>query len=146
MKWIKTRNWIKKRIVVILGMELILLTVFCYAIGTETTAYNRKIAFDAKKVAFTMKDAVVPVKATVKETKTVIEAQEDQSLTEGKTIVFADRYLGNPYVLGGRDIETGVDCAGFVNYVFTHGPAGKHWKSMNVGGLYHEIGGEIRQR
>lgn len=61
MKWIKTRNWIKKRIVVILGMELILLTVFCYAIGTETTAYNRKIAFDAKKVAFTMKDAVVPV-------------------------------------------------------------------------------------
>ena len=24
MKWIKTRNWIKKRIVVILGMELIL--------------------------------------------------------------------------------------------------------------------------
>ena len=123
-------------------MELILLTVFCYAIGTETTAYNRKIAFDAKKVAFTMKDAVVPVKDTVKETKTVIEAQEDQSLTEGKTIVFADRYLGNPYVLGGRDIETGVDCAGFVNYVFTHGPAGKHWKSMNVGGLYHEIGGK----
>ena len=43
MKWIKTRNWIKKRIVVILGMELILLTVFCYAIGTETTAYNRKL-------------------------------------------------------------------------------------------------------
>lgn len=103
MKWIKTRNWIKKRIVVILVMELILLTVFCYAIGTETTAYNRKIAFDAKKVAFTMKDAVVPVKDTVKETKAVIEAQEDQSLTEGETIVFADRYLGNPYVLGGRE-------------------------------------------
>ena len=39
----------------------------------------------------------------------------------GQDIVnYALQFVGNPYVWGGNNLETGVDCSGFVNQVYKH--------------------------
>ncbi len=35
-------------------------------------------------------------------------------------VEYACRYIGNPYVFGGNDINNGIDCSGFTKYVFGH--------------------------
>lgn len=39
----------------------------------------------------------------------------------GKDVVeYAKEFLGNPYILGGRDLENGIDCSGFTSAVYAH--------------------------
>lgn len=39
--------------------------------------------------------------------------------TKGKTVAsFAQRFVGNPYVWGGTNLNTGADCSGFVKSVY----------------------------
>lgn len=133
---------VRRRIVPILMLEVVLTTVCCYAIVSEVKANNRQLMFASFKVRFAAASIVQPAQKAAKETKDIIQTQQKESFVNGGTVVFADKYLGYPYRLGGRDIRTGLDCAGFVNYVFTKGPAGKNWTSMTVGGLYKEIGGK----
>lgn len=132
----------RRRIVPILVLEIALAVLFCYAILSEVKANNKQLTFDSLKVNFATTSIVQPAQNAAKETKDIIQLQQKESFVNGGTVIFADKYLGFPYRLGGRDIRTGLDCAGFVNYVFTKGPAGKHWTSMTVGGLYREIGGK----
>lgn len=133
---------VRRRIVPILLVEIVLVMLCFYAIVIEVKANNKQVSFDALKVNFAATSIVQPVQNTAKETKDIIQTQQKESFVNGGTVIFANKYLGYPYRLGGRDIRTGLDCAGFVNYVFTKGPAGKNWTSMTVGGLYHEIGGK----
>lgn len=133
---------VRRRIIPILILEIVLTVLFCYAILSEVKANNKQLSFDAIKVNFATASIAQPAQRAAKETKEIIQTQQQESFISGGTVVFADKYLGFPYRLGGRDIRTGLDCAGFVNYVFTKGPAGKHWTSMTVGGLYTEIGGK----
>ena len=133
---------IKRRILPILLIELVLAIVFSYAIVQKASAYNQQKKFDASKINFAVTNVLKPTKALAASTVKTIQENQDAALTNASTVHYAMKYLGYPYVLGGRNIETGLDCAGFVNYVFTKGPAGKNWKSMNVPGLYHEIGGK----
>lgn len=35
-------------------------------------------------------------------------------------VEFACRFIGNPYVYGGTDINNGIDCSAFVQYVYRH--------------------------
>ena len=142
MKRIQLKTMIRRRILPILLGEILLAVVFSYAIVLESHAYNRKKVFDATKTNLVLSSIIQPTKATAKETAETIQENADETLVEPGTVNYADKWLGYPYRLGGRNIETGLDCAGFVNYVFTHGPAGKSWTSMSVGGLYNEIGGE----
>lgn len=133
---------IRRRIIPIIMLEIVLAVLCCYAILLEVKANNKQLTFDSLKVNFATTSIVEPAQKAAKETKDIIQLQQKESFMNGETVVFADKYLGYPYRLGGRDIRTGLDCAGFVNYVFTNGPAGKHWTSMTVGGLYKEIGGK----
>lgn len=133
---------VHRRIIPILLIEIALVTLCCHAILAEVKTNNKQMSFDAVKVNLSAASIVQPAQRAAKETKEVIQMQQQESFVSGGTVVFADKYLGYPYRLGGRDIRTGLDCAGFVNYVFTKGPAGKKWTSMTVGGLYHEIGGK----
>ncbi len=42
-------------------------------------------------------------------------------MTKGRQIVnYAKKFLGNPYVYGGNDLNTGVDCSGFAQQVMKH--------------------------
>ncbi len=133
---------IRRRILLILLGEVLLAGIFSYAIMSEAYAYNKKKVFDETKTELELTGIITPTQATAKETAKTIQTNADETLVEPGTVNYADKWLGYPYKLGGRNIETGLDCAGFVNYVFTHGPAGKSWSSMNVGGLYNEIGGK----
>ena len=71
------------------------------------------------------------------------EAEREKRRTE--VVNYASQYQGYNYVLGGREMSQtagkGLDCAGFVNYVYANSPAAIEWKSMNVTDLYEEIGG-----
>ena len=57
----------------------------------------------------------------------IMEAQINPSAGQGRVtfgtlLIFAEQYLGIPYVWGGKDInrDGGFDCSGFVNWVFNH--------------------------
>lgn len=142
MKFDGLKKALQRRIVPVLLGELLLVGVCSFAIFMEAHAYNRQKLFDANKTHFVMTSVLEPTKAMAASASKTIQNKEDASMTDAGTVRYASKYLGYPYVLGGRNIETGLDCAGFVNYVFTQGPAGKNWTSMSVGGLYHEIGGK----
>ena len=49
-------------------------------------------------------------------------AQDYSSATFADVLVYADQYVGLPYVWGGKDLyrDGGFDCSGFVNWVYNH--------------------------
>ena len=51
-----------------------------------------------------------------------VKVDENTSgLSEGaKLIAFAKKYVGHKYVWAGNDLNTGVDCSGFVQQVYAH--------------------------
>lgn len=52
-------------------------------------------------------------------TEHLIEVPTKSSLGE-EVVNYAKRYLGGPYVYGGNNLETGVDCSGFTSQVMKH--------------------------
>lgn len=62
--------------------------------------------------------AVQPVKEEVKvEVKEPVKAEVKVSTGE-KVVAYAKQFLGTPYVSGGTNLKTGVDCSGFTQQVF----------------------------
>ncbi|MDR3885573.1 RICIN domain-containing protein [Senegalimassilia sp.] len=49
-------------------------------------------------------------------------ARDYSSATFADVLVYADQYVGLPYVWGGKDLyrDGGFDCSGFVNWVYNH--------------------------
>lgn len=72
--------------------------------------------------------------------KAKAKAEKAAAVKTGEKVVeFAKKYVGNPYVLGGTDVENGIDCSNFVRYVFNNA-GGKEWnKSGSVRMLQNEI-------
>ena len=42
------------------------------------------------------------------------------SIDPNEVVAFARKFVGNPYVWGGKDPNTGADCSGFTSYVYAH--------------------------
>ena len=131
------------RILPVLVIELVLLAVLSYTVVSEAgDNYRRMTELQTNITALytssveEVEDANEPLLTEAAQT---VESKSFE-MYQKSVVEFADQYLGYPYRLGGRNIETGLDCAGFVNFVFSHA-AGRNWSSMNVPGLYREIGG-----
>jgi cell wall-associated NlpC family hydrolase len=142
---------IAKHIVPVLAVEMAMIFAFSTTIvGTVDDNARLKAATieNTKAVASVSTENISVGKAVTTESTTGAVKQREIKIEEERiaklgqsTVEYGLQFMGYPYRYGGRDINTGLDCAGFVNWVFTHGPAGKTWTSMSVGGLYNEIGG-----
>ena len=49
-----------------------------------------------------------------------IISQETSDSLRNAIIAYAQQFVGNPYVSGGRSLETGTDCSGFTSLVYQH--------------------------
>ncbi|MDF2951935.1 MAG: N-acetylmuramoyl-L-alanine amidase, C-terminus [Anaerocolumna sp.] len=49
-----------------------------------------------------------------------LESSSGVSSTRASLVAFAKKYLGNPYVWGGNNLNTGVDCSGFTRAVYSN--------------------------
>lgn len=56
--------------------------------------------------------------ATVVETAR--EKVDEEAVLRSQVVDFALQFVGNPYVYGGTDPNTGADCSGFTSYVLRH--------------------------
>ena len=84
-----------------------------------------------EEVVETSYEEVVP-ETTYEETvettyEEVVETTEDLSYNTGSLIGNAEKYLGTPYVWGGKS-PSGFDCSGFTQYVF------RETYGMDIGG------------
>ena len=134
---------IEYRIIPVLVIELVLLVVLSYSVVSEANDnYQRMVELQANITALYTSSVEGVEEANGPLLQEAAQTIDDKSfdLYRKGIIDFADQYLGYPYRLGGRNIETGLDCAGFVNFVFSNA-SGRDWSSMSVPGLYREIGG-----
>ena len=56
-------------------------------------------------------------------------------------ISFARQFIGKPYVLGGKSLTSGCDCASFITLVYKE--YGYNWKMGSVNTLYDHCGGTL---
>ena len=78
---------------------------------TASVESNTKNTTNKKKTKTTTKK-----KVKKKNTDT-----EKSNSRDGKEVVkYAKKFLGNPYVYGGTDLEKGTDCSGFVMRIYEH--------------------------
>ncbi|MBQ6621347.1 MAG: C40 family peptidase [Mogibacterium sp.] len=136
-------RYAQQNVLRILVIELVLLVLLSCTVVTEAKDGYRKLMSARAELALFYTSSVEGVEdANAPLLEVAAETVDSKSfeLYQLSVVKFADQWLGYPYVLGGRNIETGLDCAGFVNYVFRNA-AGRDWSAMNVPGLYREIGG-----
>lgn len=68
-------------------------------------------------------------------------ARDYSSATFADILVYAEQYVGLPYVWGGKDLsrDGGFDCSGFVNWVYNHvAGAGVNSDYTNAQSLYYD--------
>lgn len=85
-------------------------------VGEENDFYkiniNNTIGFIAKRLVADSIEEIITSNVTTKTSK---------NLPNGNAIVdFAKKYLGYRYVWGGKSPETGFDCGGFRNYIYSN--------------------------
>lgn len=144
----------KRKLKHVIVAELATLIALCFGVIAANVNYIQVQAAEVHTDGFyeVQTTQLQGVQTTaVASTTEAVAVREQQVAAEKRAelvknvVAFAVQYQGYNYVLGGREMSKvrgkGLDCAGFVNYVFTKGPAGKNWTSMNVTGLYNEIGG-----
>ena len=84
-------------------------------VGTPVTVYGTYGSW--RKVTAAGKTGYVPKQNVYINTKA--PALEGDTYQKGQTVAsFAQRFVGNPYVWGGTNLNTGADCSGFIGSIY----------------------------
>jgi cell wall-associated NlpC family hydrolase len=158
---------LKKKIRRVLATELAVLLLLIAGVVASQDMFQRVQASDERAAVFmktsagtelnsAIEDAASDTEKKVTEHEAAVRKARKEAEKKRKAaahrkycmsvVNYAKKYVGYNYVLGGSEMSKtpgkGLDCAGFVNYVFDNGPAHKNWKGMSVSALYSEIGGK----
>lgn len=92
-----------------------------------------------------MEDEVVKLdkKISVREAKEKADAMEREKKADknrNDLVAYGRQFIGNPYVLGGRSLTNGCDCASFVTLVYRN--FGYNWSFGSVSTLLNNCGGQ----
>ena len=135
-----------KNIKVIVVTELLLMIVMVSTIVVKADAINeRYIGSTSIKLATLKTISSDNNSGTVTGTKATIsqaETERDIKVAEDKRtsiISFAKQFIGKPYVLGGKSLTNGCDCASFITLIYKE--YGYNWKMGSVNTLYDNCGG-----
>ena len=72
--------------------------------------------------------------------KEAIEKKERETqLKREELVTYAKQFIGNPYVLGGRSLTNGCDCASYVTLIYRN--FGYNWQFGSVSTLLKNCGG-----
>ena len=84
-------------------------------VGTAVTVYGTSGSW--RKVSVAGKTGYVPKQYVYVGTKA--PSLTGSTYTKGQTVAeFAQRFVGNPYVWGGTDLNRGADCSGFIGSIY----------------------------
>lgn len=84
-------------------------------VGTAVTVYGTSGSW--RKVSVAGKTGYVPKQYVYVGTKA--PSLTGSTYKKGQTVAeFAQRFVGNPYVWGGTDLNRGVDCSGFIGSIY----------------------------
>ncbi len=126
--------------------ELLLLIVMVSTIVVKADAINeRYIGSTSIKLATLKTISSDNNSGTVTGTKATIsqaETERDIKVAEDKRtsiISFAKQFIGKPYILGGKSLTNGCDCASFITLIYKE--YGYNWKMGSVNTLYDNCGG-----
>ena len=137
-----------KNIKVIVVTELLLMVVMVSTIVVKADAINdRRVVTKYLNVA-TLRTISSDNKSSestgMKATITNAETERNIKVAEYKrvsVISFARQFIGKPYVLGGKSLTNGCDCASFITLVYKE--YGYNWKMGSVNTLYDNCGGTL---
>ncbi len=99
----------------------------------------------AVQIQTIMEDEVVKLdkKISVREAKEKADAMEREKKADknrNDLVAYGRQFIGNPYVLGGRSLTNGCDCASFVTLVYRN--FGYNWSFGSVSTLLNNCGGQ----
>lgn len=84
-------------------------------VGTAVTVYGTSGSW--RKVSVAGKTGYVPKQYVYVSTKA--PSLTGSTYEKGQTVAeFAQRFVGNPYVWGGTDLNRGADCSGFIGSIY----------------------------
>ena len=84
-------------------------------VGTAVTVYGTSGSW--RKVSVAGKTGYVPKQYVYVGTKAL--SLTGSTYEKGQTVAeFAQRFVGNPYVWGGTDLNRGADCSGFIGSIY----------------------------
>ena len=84
-------------------------------VGTAVTVYGTSGSW--RKVSVAGKTGYVPKQYVYVGTKA--PSLKGSTYEKGQTVAeFAQRFVGNPYVWGGTDLNRGADCSGFIGSIY----------------------------
>lgn len=105
-----------------------------------------KNSISAKRMQDSMKMSVVNVKqdlaiGKIEDVQAEVEEERLNGNKRQAIVSEARKYIGNPYVLGGRSLTGGADCASFVKLIYQQ--FGYNFSFGNVHTLYDTCGGRL---
>lgn len=136
----------KSKINIVIEIAVFLLALLIILIlNTRGVAAKEVKDGSAIQIQTIMEDEVVKLdkKISVREAKEKADAMEREKKADknrNDLVAYGRQFIGNPYVLGGRSLTNGCDCASFVTLVYRN--FGYNWSFGSVSTLLSNCGGQ----
>lgn len=135
----------KSKINIVIEIAVFLLALLIVLIlNTRGVAAKEVKDGSAIQIQTIMEDEVVKLdkKISVREAKEKADAMEREKKAEknrNDLVAYGRQFIGNPYVLGGRSLTNGCDCASYVTLIYRN--FGYNWQFGSVSTLLKNCGG-----